>query len=160
MHYYFRRLIKYNDWANQEIIQSIETHETDDREIMENLSHILNAEGIWISRIDPHKGLGYTLHEVHTPETIKKLRLEITNQWMDYIRHLHDEHFYKVFQYVNTQGVQFNTVLADIISHMTHHGSYHRGKIAKRFRDLNIAPPVTDYIKFARENDFELKIAN
>ena len=52
--------------------------------------------------------------------------------------------------YRNSAGNQFTSTLEDILTHVTLHGSYHRGQVASLIRSAGDTPSPTDYIFFAR----------
>jgi hypothetical protein len=54
-------------------------------------------------------------------------------------------------QYRDTAGdVHVNTV-ADILTHLSHHGAYHRAQINRSLREHGNTPVKVDFISFARE---------
>ncbi|NIP57628.1 MAG: damage-inducible protein DinB, partial [Gemmatimonadetes bacterium] len=46
---------------------------------------------------------------------------------------------------------EFRTPIGEILLHVLLHGSYHRGQIALRMRDVGEEPVNTDLITFVRE---------
>ena len=53
-------------------------------------------------------------------------------------------------EYRNSRGVVFQNTVAEILTHVALHGSYHRGQIAMRVRAAGGVPVTTDYIVFRR----------
>ncbi len=53
--------------------------------------------------------------------------------------------------YRNSKGEEFRTPIGEILLHVLLHGSYHRGQIALRMRDVGEEPVNTDLITFVRE---------
>ena len=70
--------------------------------------------------------------------------------WNNFISNHSDSTFESIISYTNTQGLSFETPLHEIIRHVLHHGTYHRGQLALLIRDLGFTPPYTDYIAFVR----------
>ena len=52
--------------------------------------------------------------------------------------------------YRNSAGRDFRNSVRDIVIHVTMHGSYHRGQIARLVRASGGEPPYTDYIQYRR----------
>ena len=52
--------------------------------------------------------------------------------------------------YRNSAGRDFRNSVRDIVIHVTMHGSYHRGQIARLVRASGGGPPYTDYIQYRR----------
>lgn len=56
----------------------------------------------------------------------------------------------QIVSYRNSAGRDFRNSIRDIVIHVTMHGSYHRGQIARLVRASGGEPPYTDYIQFRR----------
>jgi uncharacterized damage-inducible protein DinB len=52
--------------------------------------------------------------------------------------------------YRKSAGRDFRNSVRDIVIHVTMHGSYHRGQIARLVRAAGGEPPYTDYIQYRR----------
>lgn len=53
-------------------------------------------------------------------------------------------------EYHTSNGATFRNSVADILTHVALHGSYHRGQIALVTREAGPTPVPTDYIVRAR----------
>jgi uncharacterized damage-inducible protein DinB len=56
----------------------------------------------------------------------------------------------QMVSYRNSAGRDFRNSVRDIVIHVTMHGSYHRGQIARLVRASGGEPPYTDYIQYQR----------
>jgi uncharacterized damage-inducible protein DinB len=56
----------------------------------------------------------------------------------------------QIVSYRNSAGRDFRNSVRDIVVHVTMHGSYHRGQIARLVRASGGEPPYTDYIQYKR----------
>ena len=56
----------------------------------------------------------------------------------------------QLVSYRNSAGRDFRNSVRDIVIHVTMHGSYHRGQIARLVRAAGGEPPYTDYIQYQR----------
>ena len=56
----------------------------------------------------------------------------------------------RLVSYRNSAGRDFQNSVRDIVIHVTMHGSYHRGQIARLVRASGGEPPYTDYIQYRR----------
>ena len=54
--------------------------------------------------------------------------------------------------YRNSAGRAYESSVADIVTHVSMHGGYHRGQIARQLRSAGREPPYTDYIQFTRRD--------
>lgn len=109
-------------------------------------SHILNAQRIWISRINEEES------PLQVWELIPDDRWD---HWLDRNRAdmkviLSQKRGNLVVQYRNTEGKTFRSSQSDILQHVLMHGAYHRGQIAQLIRPLTEVP-YTDFIFYTRE---------
>ena len=56
----------------------------------------------------------------------------------------------QIVSYRNSAGRDFRNSVRDVVIHVTMHGSYHRGQIARLVRAAGGEPPYTDYIQYKR----------
>ncbi|WP_221391958.1 DinB family protein [Dyadobacter sp. NIV53] len=150
MNDYFIRLFRYNDWANKIIGNYLLEHAITDHDCVKLLSHILLAQVNWYKRtIGRQDDVPVWSIQNINPEMV--IELESNGKlWADYIRSLNVDDFGKLLSYKNMAGVSCQTTIQDTLCHMVNHGTYHRGQIIRRIRELDLAPPSTDYILFAR----------
>lgn len=148
---YFYKLITYNQWANEITFRPIVRKELYDEELIKLMSHIVNAEFIWYSRINEQKEFEKAVWQVYSPEELKMNADTIDKLWIDYVRRCRDDDFSFLKSYHNSKGDHFITAASDIILHVINHSTYHRGQINKLFRQKNIDPVNTDYITYLRK---------
>ena len=55
--------------------------------------------------------------------------------------------------YRTLAGVEQQNPIGELVRHVVNHGTYHRGQIAMRVRQLGAVPPDTDYILWLRRAD-------
>jgi len=63
---------------------------------------------------------------------------------------LGEEGLSSIVKYSNFRGDEFKTPAAEILTHVTMHGTYHRGQMATAMRAEGHTPADTDFITFAR----------
>ena len=54
--------------------------------------------------------------------------------------------------YFNSKGEEFINTIRDMLFHVVNHSTYHRGQIATDSKLHGLAPLVTDYIFYKRDN--------
>jgi uncharacterized damage-inducible protein DinB len=113
------------------------------------LSHIVNAQQIWFSRV-----IEFDLDETDTwdeypSEDIRRMARKTHRKWMDLVADhevdLNTEIFYK-----NLKGVGYQNPLWQICHHLIIHGQHHRAQISLLLRKSGLEPPAIDYIHYAR----------
>lgn len=138
-------MIEYDLWANNLIIKNLQANQPNDK-IISRLSHIINAQEIWLDRINNTSGV-YDVWKVQAPHTWTKVLVDLNQQ---FVRSLEVDHLDKEISYQNLSGTNYTSLLGDILHHVVNHGSYHRGQIMDNIRDLGYETVPTDYIYFVR----------
>ena len=147
---YFRNLFKYNDWANQQLLITLENHDIKNERIIVVFGHLISAQIIWLNRIKELPTSPFPLWEHYKVRELKSMVEESSRNWLNYL----DEHQLDTFEemifYRNSKGNQYESTIGDIITHVIAHSAYHRGQVAALMRDEGVQPPVTDFIHFRR----------
>lgn len=149
MKQYFIDLFKYHGWANKKVIEGIKEAGINDEGILKILSHLLLSEKIWLQRLKSEKydnkfWINLTL------EDCKNLAGENEIQINEYLISLSENDFQNKVKYTNSKGIEYTNTIVEILTHLSHHSSYHRGQIAKEIRMLGAEPVNTDYIVYLR----------
>jgi uncharacterized damage-inducible protein DinB len=132
---HFLRLFAFNSWANDQVLEALSNQSVSD-EIRSKMSHILWAEWAWLCRI---KGIPIDKSSVKnhlTNEELAEKALENGRAWRKILESNPD--FETIFEYKLMNGTESRSCLADIITHVVNHGSYHRGQIATLLRQERI----------------------
>lgn len=140
-------LLDYNYEMNRRLIQLfIENKTTTDAKTTSLLSHILNAQQVWNSRILGETPFG--VWQLNPSDQLEKINQSVYEKSLNIIEKLPLD---KLILYQNTQGKRFSNSVCDILLHIVNHATYHRGQIASAFRAQGIEPLVSDYIFYRRE---------
>ena len=140
-------LLDYNYEMNRRLIQLfIENKTTTDARTTSLLSHILNAQQVWNSRILGETPFG--VWQLNPSDQLEKINQSVYEKSLKIIEKLPLD---KLILYQNTQGKRFSNSVCDILLHIVNHATYHRGQIASAFRAQKIEPLVNDYIFYRRE---------
>jgi uncharacterized damage-inducible protein DinB len=75
----------------------------------------------------------------------------LAGKWPGYLGTLRDEDLEESIGYRNTRGEYWTSTIADILTHVTMHGSYHRAQIAAAVRENGGEPAYTDFIHAVRQ---------
>jgi len=147
---YYVNLFEYNDWANKLILKTTTENNVRNQKIFSLFSHIIIAQILWLNRINNETYEFRDFWQMLTPEEMGKLSIRSTSEWKFIIRNGEEKDLEKEVSYINSKGIFYKNTVAQIITHVINHSSYHRGQIASLFRVENINPPLTDYIAFFR----------
>ncbi len=148
---YFQKLFRYNEWANQQILEAVAVTNAQPRPMLNLLGHIAAAQEIWLARILNSDNQNQQLWPENDLASIREKLRESSEEWSEFIETMNDEHFKEEHQYSNSKGKLFKTTLEDVILHVVNHATHHRAQLIKMIRDQGEEPPATDYIFYARE---------
>ncbi len=109
--------------------------------------HIHIAQNVWSCRIlkKEFKWNFEQEFDLHTLRMVIRENEEMLNQILDTMD------LNAAIEYKNIKGESYQSLLSDILLHVSHHYSYHRGQIARCIREADVAPPPTDLILWRRQ---------
>ena len=146
---HFSRLIAHLEWADQRTLTSLRSAANMPPKALETYSHILGSEHVWLSRINgmpPQLAVWPNL----TLDDCARVSAENAAELRKLASSLTADALARAITYRNSAGDQFTSSLEDILTHVTMHGSYHRGQVASLIRAAGDTPAPTDYIFFTR----------
>lgn len=114
--------------------------------------HIQAARRLWLHRVAPDAttfppdGL-FPVWELRKAEREAK---ELDGLWSAYITSLPGKDLSRAVAYKSTEGLAYDSTLADILTHVVNHSTYHRGQIANLVAATGTKPEVTDFIALTR----------
>ena len=147
---HFQELFKYNEWANERILICIQQEGVTDERILQLYSHLITAQIIWLLRIRGLPTSPFPIWEEYKLSELLTMSEESNTNWKNYIEEHEMETFEEMIHYQNSKGVTYESTIREIITHVVNHSSHHRGQIAMKLRELDVEPPVTDFIAFQR----------
>jgi uncharacterized damage-inducible protein DinB len=147
-------LFAYDDWANREVLTSLQALDAPPTRSISLLAHIVSAERLWLERL---------LVQKQTPPvwplfTLEQCKLEVDQLpglWKSYLTSLGEAGLSRSLTYQNTKGESFTSRKQDILLHVVMHSAYHRGQIAADMRAAGFTPPYTDFIHAVRQGFVE-----
>jgi uncharacterized damage-inducible protein DinB len=151
---HIRNLFSYDDWANREVLGSLQALNAPSERSIKLLAHILSAERLWLERLLVQK---QTL-PVWPLSTLAQCKLEVDQLpglWKNYLTALGEAGLARSLTYKNTKGESFSSQKQDILLHVVMHSAYHRGQIAADMRAAGFTPPYTDFIHAVRQGFLE-----
>ena len=146
------QLFKYDGWAITRALASLRSASTLNSKAVRLLAHLLVAERVWYLRLQGEDTSGMNLSPELSLEECEQLAEENREGYADYLVTLSAEELNSVVTYRHSKGLEFQTLVRDILLHVMLHGAYHRGQIATAVRGAGEVPVDTDYIIFTRES--------
>ena len=145
------RLLAHMRWADDIVADALSTGETPEPESVRLLAHIAAVEHLWYSRT-----LGRPAEIAVWPTLSVAEARAVANQHADLFDALvigaDESALARRVAYRNSKGRAYESSVVDIVTHVSMHGGYHRGQIARQLRAAGREPPYTDYIQFMRRD--------
>lgn len=148
------RGLAYNAWANREALRSLLAATAAPRRAEEVMGHIVGAEWLWIRR------LGHPAPEmaVWPALPLAEFAAQLTAlaaAWRGLLAEVTEESLRREVAYTNTRGEKWANTVADVLTHVVLHSSYHRGQIATLLGRAGEAAAYSDYIECVRRGHLE-----
>lgn len=140
-----QKLIEQTYWANEAAIEWLKDHFEADPFFHTVTSHVLNAEGIWLARIQgapADRDVRRLVDPREMPGRNKSNR--------DAYHALPIGDLGRIVDYKQLNGEPGSTSVEDIILHVWSHGFHHRGQMAAKASTLGLKYPNVSHIHFTR----------
>jgi len=142
----------YNDWANGLLIAKMKKEaERLPANCLRLLSHIMNAQLIWLYRLNSQPSPVGVWDEHSLVKREHYHQLASTGLGIKIKEY--NTRASEVVSYQNTKHEHFQNLYGDLLLHVLNHGTYHRAQIATEMRNNGIEPINTDYISFVRNRE-------
>lgn len=140
-------LIRYTAVADALIIDTFLRSDKELPEACNLFSHILNAQHIWVSRINgvPPKYRPWDQQQISSFTELHNNNIAgITQAFVT-------GNIERIVQYHTFAGDALEDSVGDMLLHVANHSTYHRAQVASSFRRNGIEPPATDFIHLKRK---------
>src|SRR5215471_12120686 len=139
------RLVAHCMWANQAWLRFIVEQAASDEWLLGRMSHIMLGERAWFQRIhgeEPGRDIWVRL----PVSQLEALSVEHGRIFTELL----NGDLARIVPCWRFTGETYQSPVADILFHLTIHGTHHRGQMATRSSALGIAPINTDFIEYCR----------
>src|SRR5438105_11311190 len=146
---HFAKLVSHLEWADQRVLASLRSASHAPAKALEIYAHIVGSEHVWLSRMHgtpPRIAVWPSL----SLDECERVAGENVAQLKKVVAALTADALERGVTYRTSAGDQFTSTLEDILTHVSIHGSYHRGQVASLIRAAGDTPSPTDYIFFTR----------
>ena len=146
-----QKMYEHLNWANQRILETLQSLEVENQKVSRLFSHILFAEKIWITRLQGLDSTGLPLwSDIDDIEVCSELVKQNEDSSTALLTKLVNTDLDQLISYKNSKGIEFNNSVRDILTHVALHGQYHRGQINAQLRADGSEPVDVDFITFVR----------
>jgi uncharacterized damage-inducible protein DinB len=144
------RMLDHIHWANLEILDALKWSNPNLEKACSLFIHILAAENVWLNRLNETDTSHFHIWPKHSLQDCERLINGNRQGYSLLLKELNDFDYSRLISYTNSKGAAFTTSINDILTHVSLHGSYHRGQINAILRSEGYEPRNTDYITFTR----------
>ena len=124
---YFLRFFTFNNWANALIANFLIENHIQDEEVCRIMSHIVHAQSNWYYRVAKRQQ-DVPVWNTISPESIFTGLDENGKRWLALIETMSEENLHDILPYHNMAGEPHLNTVADVLTHLVNHSTYHRGK--------------------------------
>ncbi len=160
---YFRRLARYNAWANRRLYEACGRLAPEDYfasrpsffgSIHRTLNHILVADRIWLGRLEGRPSGVSALDQVLFADfaSLRAARIEEDARILAFVNGLSDAALGTTLSYRNMAGEAKETPLVWVLAHIFNHQTHHRGQVHGMLSGTAVAPPPLDLLYFLPED--------
>lgn len=146
----FRRQLKYDAWANREVLTAIRSGRASAPRSLQLWAHIVSAELLWLERLR-QQPQGQPVWPDWSLEKCEAWNAEVGDLWRKYLEGLAPDDLTKTVSYKNSKGEPWTSTVEDVVTHVLMHSAYHRGQIASFMRANGDTPAYTDFIHAVRQ---------
>ncbi len=147
---HYLNLIEYDYWANNLVFHSLAEKRISNPKIFSLFSHIIISEILWLNRVKNEEYEFKDFWQMLSLPEMEVLFRRSSIDWKTYLNKKQEDDLQESCSYINSKGIEYKNTLAQILTHVINHSTYHRAQIASLLRAENIEPPLTDYIAFYR----------
>ena len=162
MHHVLRSMLSYKAWANERLFRAVAGLDEDALHapqpikfgsLIKTLQHVYDMDVVWRAHLmGAEHSVGSRVPTAAVPlHTLRFAQAEIDVWFLAFgaSQTPDDLNRHVAFRFLDgTEGVM---TVGDILIHVVHHSTYHRGHIADMMYHAGVAPPVTDYPVFVRD---------
>jgi uncharacterized damage-inducible protein DinB len=148
------RDLAYNAWANREVLRSLLAARNPPERAAAVMAHLIAAEWLWLRRLGHPSPPMEVWPALPLAECDGQLR-DLSQAWQAYLAGLTPESLERPVRYTNSKGEDWTNTVADVLTHVVLHASYHRGQIATLLGQAGEAAAYSDYIECVRRGYLE-----
>ncbi|HWF07221.1 MAG TPA: DinB family protein [Bryobacteraceae bacterium] len=144
--------IRYTNWASNQLLDAVAALSAEDRErangishgsILGTLAHVMFADWIWYTRV-----VAPIDRPAETLEVLQRDWPDIQRRWEAWSDSLTDAALDRFVSFKRANGAESGAPVWQIVLHVVNHGTLHRGQVMGMLRQLGVAPPATDLIRY------------
>ena len=145
----YARLFRYDAWANAETVGSLRAGQPPAK-ALRWMAHIVGSGELWLARLREEPATLAVWPDLDLNACAAGVA-RLAERWSRHLESLADGDLGEGVGYRNSRGEYWTSTVADILTHVTLHGAYHRAQIAAAVRENGGEPAYTDFIHATRQ---------
>lgn len=113
-------------------------------------AHTQQATYMWLSRVGGIPPRPFVMFPDWSVEQTLADAAAVHEAWERFLAPLTSGDLGRAIRYTSTEGIVYQSSLAEVLTHVFNHATYHRGQIALLVSGLGGQRAVTDFIAFTR----------
>lgn len=153
---HFRSLLDYEREANARILASLRSVPESNlrsesfKRARGIFGHVQNARHLWLSRLGGCRPRAFVMFPDLPIDTLEDDSRVLDGLWGNHLRGLTDSDLSREVGYTSLDGTAYRSTVAEIVTHVFNHSTYHRGQIAMLVSQCGGERAATDYIAITR----------
>jgi uncharacterized damage-inducible protein DinB len=141
---YLKRMFPYEEWANQQVIETLTEN---DQTSLNLMMHIQAAKHIWLTRLTGEKRelKGFPEGDL---ESIKTWNNRNNTEFASWLSKQDESTIEESFESMNVKRERYSLKISDLMIQLMNHFTYHRAQIAKNIVASGNQPNATDYLVY------------
>jgi len=146
----YRRLARWNQWANRLVFTVLTEAEGEPPEALAAFQHVLDTEITWLRRIEAIPSLDVSHWGEASLAQCESWSAEAEEWLLRLASGLDDTRLADTFSYRNSRGDEFTDTVADALLHMFLHSMQYRGEAAGFLNHTGHRIPDMDFMFWRR----------
>lgn len=149
-------MLEFERWANAKVIASLRSVPESRRgdaafaKARGILAHNQMARRMWLSRLGAVEEPTWVMFPDWSIEQIEQEAAALDAAWAAFLKGLDDAGLARPVRYSSTEGKAWESSVAEILTHVHNHSTYHRGQVAMLVTSVGGERAGTDHIGMTR----------
>lgn len=115
------------------------------------LAHAIMARHEWLSRLGAIEKRAWVMFPDWTIDQLETDAARLDAAWSAYLVGLDEAALARVVVYHAFDGTGYSSTVAEVLTHVFNHSTYHRGQVAMLVKQAGGQPASTDFIALTRK---------
>ena len=146
---HLRKLFEYDDWANRQTIDAVRKGASEKSRRI--LAHLLITKQEYFERVGGKDSTGFDFWPDLSLDECRDLATITNENYRNLLSEDDEALLDRTASYKTSEGVPYQNTYRDLLTHVLHHSSIHRGNIVLKMREEDLEPPKIDYIIYLRQ---------